>query len=461
MNNKTTIRFITLGCPKNLVDSDVMAGALPQGEFTIVAPEKPSDVVVVNTCGFIEEAKEESIQTILQLAEEKKNNQLKLLIVAGCLSQRYARQLPRALPEVDAFVGTSDFARLAWLITKKLQGNRQRNFVGRPAESLLWQPTPTHSTPFYSRYVKISEGCSHECSFCTIPMIRGSLRSRPSSDILREIELGRDEGVKEFNIIAQDLNEYGQDLNTKESLYHLFSTLADCDGEFWIRPLYMYPLRFSDRLIRAMSCHPKIIPYVDIPFQHIDDGILRSMHRGSSPRYIYRLIEKLRKEIPGIVLRTSLITGYPGEGEKEFKKLHNFIREVQFDRLGVFTFSREEGTAAYSFPNQVDRPIREERRHVLMETQRGISKRKNQSYVGQTQRVLFEGDHPAEYDLSLNDHYPILGVGRYYGQAPEIDGQVIVRAKRGKAPLVRVGEFVDVKIVEGLDYDLVGEVEWG
>ncbi|MDO8519208.1 MAG: MiaB/RimO family radical SAM methylthiotransferase, partial [Deltaproteobacteria bacterium] len=295
---KTTVRFITLGCPKNLVDTEVMGGLVSE-EFSVVPEGEASDVGIVNTCGFIEASKKESLDAILNLAREKKEGRLKLLIVAGCLSQRYATELPKLLPEVDAFVGTGDFSRVPEVIREKLAGVKKRNFILDPTQELHTASSPRLAgTPAYSRYIKISEGCSHACSFCTIPLMRGGLKSRPQDDVLDEIRRGASEGTKEFNLIAQDLNEYGRDLADRGSLYGLLGKLAAVEGDFWVRLLYMYPLQFPDRLIRLMKDHPHVVPYVDIPLQHIDDRILKSMNRGSSSAYIYRLIEKLKKEIP-------------------------------------------------------------------------------------------------------------------------------------------------------------------
>lgn len=438
----TTIRFISLGCPKNLVDSEVMAGTMNQGLFTLVPHDQPSDVCVINTCGFIEDSKKESIQTILEISQEKKEGKLKALVVAGCLSQRYQNDLPKLLPEVDAFIGTADFSRLPQIVSQKLKGEKKRDFILDPSE-LMTKATPrVASNRPYRRYVKISEGCSHRCSFCTIPLMRGNLKSRALDDVISEMRRGVDEGVKEFNLIAQDLNEYGRDRfglsPQKENLYELLKQLGTLEGDFWIRLLYMYPLGFPDRLIRLMADHPHICPYVDIPFQHIDDKILKLMNRGSSAKYIYRLIENLRKQIPKIVLRTTFITGFPGEGEKEFKTLVGFIKETEFDNVGVFTYSHEEDTPSYAMPNQVPQKVKEERKQQLMQLQKKISAKKLARFKGQTLKVLYEGN----------------GTGRFYGQAPDIDGQVLIQGEEEKTS----GTFLPIKITKTTNYDLVGEI---
>lgn len=443
---KISVRLITLGCPKNLVDSEVMGGLLAEKDFFLLPEGSESDVGIVNTCGFIEASKKESIDAILALANEKKEGKLKLLIVAGCLSQRYATELPKLLPEVDAFIGTGDFSHLPSVIREKLNGVKRRNFILDPTQELPTALSPRIAgTPTYSRYIKLSEGCSHACSFCTIPLMRGGLKSRAENDILEGIRRGVGEGTKEFNLIAQDLNEYGRDLAEHGSLYGLLEKLGEVQGDFWVRLLYMYPLQFPDRLIRLMKDHPHVIPYVDIPLQHIHDRILKSMNRGSSSAYIYRLIEKLKKEIPGMILRTTFIAGYPGETDEEFGSLLKFIREMEFDRLGVFTFSQEEQTPSATLAGQVPEAVKAARRDLLMTTQQGISRQKNGNYIGKTMKVLYEGVEGG------------IATGRFYGQAPEIDGDIIIDTMAAETPPIP-GTFTNVKITGTLDYDLVGEI---
>lgn len=455
-SSKISIKFISLGCPKNLVDSEVMAGLLGKDDFIILPSDEITDVAVVNTCGFIEDSKQESINTILELAETKDQGDLKLLIVSGCLSQRYAKQLPEALPEVDAFIGTGDFFKLPKIIHEKLSGNQLSNFIQTPQDQISWSTPRIQTTPSYTRYVKISEGCSHSCSFCTIPMMRGGLRSRTVEDVKKEIEIGVENGVKEFNLIAQDLNEYGRDLEPRESLFHLFEELEKIPGNFWLRPLYMYPLQFPDRLIRLMAEHDHLIPYVDIPLQHIDDDILKSMNRGSSSKYIYRLIENLRKNIPGIILRTTFIVGYPTETEEKFQKLVEFIKEIEFDHLGVFTYSHEEGTPAFDIEDQIDDEIKKERQARLMEIQYHISKKKNEKYLHQELEVLFEGPLPQEIEIDFDLPENLIGIGRFYGQAPSIDGLTFITSNQDIQP--QIGDTIKVKINQTHAYDLVGEM---
>lgn len=444
-HGKISVRFFSLGCPKNLVDSEVMAGILAKNNFKVLPHDNsPCDAVIVNTCGFIEAAKQESIDALLKLAMEKKKGNIKLVVAAGCLSQRYVRKLPELLPEVDAFIGTGDFSRLSHIIHEKLSGLKNRNFVRDPAELADSTSPRLYSTPFYTRYVKISEGCSHKCSFCAIPQMRGKPKSRTPRDIFAEIQQGIDSGVKEFNLIAQDLNEYGRDLEKRESLSGLINLLASCKGEIWLRLLYMYPLQFPDRLVDAIRNNPHVVSYVDIPLQHIDDRILRSMRRGSSSRHIYRLIEKLRKKIPDIVIRTAFIAGYPGETDRQFGYLVDFINKAEFDHVGVFPYSPEEKTPSAGLSRQIPEKTRNERRDILMKTQQKISLKKNRGHVGKTFRVLANSSE----------------TGRFYGQAPEIDG--VVRfchsKKAGLSSRPSPGQFVPVRITSATEYDLKGEI---
>ena len=377
---------------------------------------------------------------------------MKLLVVAGCLSQRYADELPKRLPEVDLFVGTADFSRLPSLIDEKLSGRGARNDIRQPNE-LVYSTTPRIPlTPPYTRFVKVSEGCSHSCSFCTIPLMRGGLMSRPVDDVIREMEMGIANGVREFNMVAQDLNEYGRDLASRESLFRLLERCNDLEGDFWIRLLYLYPLHFPDRLIRLMKGHRHIVPYVDIPLQHIDDTILSSMKRGSSSRYIHRLIGALKTEIPGIILRTTFIVGYPGENDSQFERLLEFVRDVEFDRLGTFLYSVEEGTGAASLPGQIPADVKEERRDLLMNLQREISLKKNGEWVGKKMKVLYEGEKPHPFKDGT------VPTGRFYGQAPEIDGSVLLSANGGKSVLPRPGDFIDVRVTEAFEYDLAATI---
>lgn len=442
---KISVNFISLGCPKNLVDSEVMLGLLDANDFKINEPNQPATVTVINTCSFIEDSKNESVDTILEVAESKKKGLCDMIVVAGCLAQRYVKELPELLPEVDLFVGTGEYNKLPGLIRHKLAGKKGKTYVEDP-KYLPDHLTPRkQSTPFYTKYVKIAEGCSHRCSFCIIPFLRGDLHSRALPDIFAEVKAGVENGVKEFNFVSQDLNEYGRDLPERPSLFKLLKRLEDLQGDFWIRLMYMYPLQFPDKLIELIATHPHIAKYVDIPLQHISDNMLKGMNRGSSSKYIYRLIENLKKNIPNIVLRTTFIVGHPGETHEDFIQLRDFIKNTKFDRVGVFKYSHEEGTPSFYMANQLAEEIKNERHHELMTLQRSISLSKNRSLIGKTMKVLLENP-PKESEFKNQ--------GRYFGQAPEIDGKVLIR--KGQAP---IGKFCSVKIVAAQEYDLVGEIQ--
>lgn len=442
---KTRINFVSLGCPKNLVDSEIMLGLLDHdGDFEIAPSESKADVTVINSCSFIEGSKQESIDTILEFAEKKKQGDLNLLVVTGCLPQRYPKELDELLPEVDLFVGTGEYPQLPGLIRHKLAGQTRKTYVEDP-KYVPDHLTPRHqTTPFYTKYVKVSEGCSHRCSFCIIPHIRGELNSRGPQDIFDEIQMSMDQGCKEFNLVAQDLNEYGRDLTERSSLFKLLEQLNDLKGEAWIRLMYMYPLQFPHKLIDLIANHKHIVPYVDIPLQHISDNMLKKMNRGSSSKYIFKLLEGLKTAIPHITLRTTFIVGHPGETHDDFLQLKSFLQDMEFDRVGIFKYSKEEGTPAYDFLNEVPQEIMDERHHELMSLQQKISEKKNQAWIGKTVTALFEG-------ISAND--PLFRQARHAGQAPEIDGEILITD--GEA---NKGDFCKVKITQATDYDLVGEI---
>ena len=421
-----------------------MLGMLDENDFAIVAPDKKSNITVINTCGFVEESKQESINTILEIAGRKKAGEVDLVVVTGCLSQRYKEELPKLLPEVDLFIGTGEYHKLPGLIRHKMAGKSGKSYIEKP-EFVPDHLTPKiQLTPFYTKYVKISEGCSHHCSFCIIPYMRGTLRSRSVDSIREEIKKGIQNGVKEFNLVGQDLNEYGRDLAERPSLYKLLENLESLDGNFWLRLMYMYPLQFPDRLVDLIARHPHIIKYVDIPLQHIADNMLKRMNRGSSSRYIHRLIDQLKTKIPGITIRTTFIAGHPGETDSDFTELMDFVRATEFDRVGVFKYSPEEGTPSHDMPDQVPDEIKTERFDALMTQQQKISSKKNKSFVGQTLTALLEG--PAKES-------EFLWSARHAGQAPEIDGEILIRD--GSAP---IGQFCQVKIVDAFEYDLLGEI---
>ncbi|MFH1356913.1 MAG: 30S ribosomal protein S12 methylthiotransferase RimO [bacterium] len=442
--NKITVTLTSLGCPKNLVDSEIMIGFLKEDGFEIVEPHKPAHVHIINTCSFVGDAKAESLETIFTVAQQKEAGTLQLLVVTGCLPQRYAIELIKEIPEVDLFLGVGDYPKITEIIKNKLTGKKERNFVAT-AQFLPDHLTPrTQTTPFYTKYVKISEGCSHQCSFCTIPSIRGTLISRKSQDVFQEIETGVAHNVKEFNLVAQDLNEYGRDLEPRDSLFKLLTKLEILEGDFWLRLLYMYPLQFPNKLIDLIKEHPHIIKYVDIPLQHISDNLLKLMDRGSSSLYIHRLIDQLKTKIPEITLRTTFIVGHPGETDKDFDQLHKFIKDYEFQHVGVFKYSNEEGTPSFNMPDHVSDKIMEERLHILMSAQKEISQKLNQQYIGKTIKVLFEGE---------SQETELLYQGRHAGQAPDIDGITLINS--GSAS---IGSFCDVKITEAFEYDVLGEI---
>lgn len=453
---KITVNVVSLGCPKNLVDSEVMMGLLDKDDFHIVPPDHEARVSVINTCSFVEGSKQESIDTILEVAERKKAGQLSLLVVAGCLAQRYAQNLPELLPEVDLFVGVGEYPKLPGLIRHKLaERSLARLRLARDDSSAVTyvekrEYVPDHlmprlqTTPFYTKYVKIAEGCSHRCSFCIIPHIRGDLNSRAPEDISAEIKDGVGKGVKEFNLVSQDLNEYGRDLKERSSLTKLLEKISTIEGDFWLRPMYMYPLQFPDKLVRLIADETCLVKYVDIPLQHISDRMLKKMNRGSSGHYIRRLIDNLKSHVPGIVLRTTFIVGHPGETKDDFAQLKKFLTDTEFDRVGVFKYSHEEGTPSYYMTDQVSEDLKEERFHELMTLQKKISLKKNKRLIGSTVKVLFEG---------VSKESDMLFSGRTAGQAPDIDGVVLINEGQAK-----VGEFCQVTITEAHSYDLLGKV---
>ena len=441
--------MVSLGCPKNLVDSEMMLGFLKRDGFELTVQPEEAEVLVVNTCSFIEDSKVESIDRLLEMAEYKKNGKCKLLVSTGCLSQRYGNALAQDMPEVDVILGTGEFDRLPKLLTEKLSLDHEgpeTSSLQVSARQILPDPDLPRilATPKHYSYLKISEGCSHRCSFCIIPKIRGDLKSRPMDSILRETQGLVAQGVKEFNLIAQDLNEYGRDRRDGSGLSQLLQSLDQVPGDFWYRPLYMYPLLFNDGLISVLKDSAHWTRYLDMPLQHVSDRILKSMRRGSSSRYIRQLLEKLKKRISDLTLRTTFIVGYPGETEADFKELCNFVQEYEFDRVGVFAFSPEENTEAFDLPDSIPDEIKIERRDTLMALQQEVSRRKNEALIGKEVKVLVEGP-------SVENAWVLQG--RQASQAPEIDG--VTYLSEG---IARPGEFISAKIQEAHDYDLVASI---
>ena len=436
----TQLHFVSLGCPKNLVDSEVMLGQLLAQGFVLTDDPVSADVIVVNTCAFIEDAKKEAVDTILEMAEHKKKGKCHLLVVAGCLPQRYRDELVKLMPEVDIFIGAGEFNRIATLIASKTKG--QQIHVAKP-EYIYDHETPRlHTTPRHVGYLKIAEGCFHPCSFCIIPKLRGRFRSRPLDSIVEEARGMLERGVREINVIAQDVTAYGRDLGV--DLAMLLDHLAGLSGQKWVRLLYTYPHNFPEGVIHTMKAHTDICRYLDLPIQHISDRILKSMRREGDGIQIRRLIDRLRREVPDVSLRTTLIVGYPGETQGDFDELIDFVCEMRFDHLGVFVYSPEEGTAAARLRGRVPSDVAEGRRHEIMEVQREISYDHNIRLVGNSLKVLVEG---------VSEESEFLLKGRHEGQAPDIDGVVYINEGRAEA-----GEFAIVEITDAHEYDLVGKI---
>ncbi|MBF6559603.1 MAG: 30S ribosomal protein S12 methylthiotransferase RimO [Candidatus Binataceae bacterium] len=434
------VHLLTLGCPKNLADSELMLGALMGAGFEVTLDPGDAQVLIINTCAFIESAKKESIGAILEASEVKKRAAGRRLVVAGCLAQRYGAELRAELPEVDIFVGTGNFLDLPELL-RRTEAPESRPVPYAGAAHLL----PTMAAPrvktgdFFTAYLKISEGCNHQCAFCIIPKIRGLHESRTADDVIAEAASLAAVGVREINLIAQDLTAYGRDLKPPSSLAALIRRIAQVDGIRWIRLLYCYPNFVTDELLETIAELPRVVKYIDMPLQHADDAILRAMKRERSGDALRKLLERIRRKVPGVALRTSFIVGFPGEDDAAFARLMDFVRTEQFDRVGVFTYSREENTTAYAFGGQVPERLKRARRSELMETQAEISLRRNRGLVGQEIEVMIEGSTPGRGTRRR---------GRTAAQAPEIDGMVILKGE------AEPGEFVRARVERALSYDL-------
>lgn len=430
-----TYCIIALGCDKNIIDAETAAKTLIDRGYVSVASPRDADVLIVHTCAFIDEAKEESISAILEAAREKKTGAA--LVVSGCLAQRYATELAEEMPEVDLFVGVGRHDRIADLL------GTAHVSVGEPGECLVDTRNRVPSTPPWSAYVKVSEGCDNRCAYCVIPSIRGGLKSRPIGHIIEEIQWLEEQGLVELNLIAQDLAAYGADLGMADGLPGLLTTILAETGVPWIRLLYLHPRHIGDRLIDLVAEQDRIVNYMDIPIQHINDEILAAMGRKISRAQIVSLLERLTEGIRGLFLRTSLIVGFPGETEEQFGELMDFVAEGRFHHVGVFRYSREETTRAASFPGRVAKGIAGKRRKKLMSLQEEISLSHNRKLLGSTADVLVEGPYGTD-GLSL--------VGRFYGQAPDVDGVVVVSGSSATP-----GDVIAVRFVEAYPYDLVGE----
>lgn len=442
----SNIAFVSLGCDKNLVDSEVMLGVLNEAGFNIVPDESSADIVVVNTCCFIKDALEESIETILEMAEYKKSGSLKGIIVAGCLGQRYNKEIFDEMPEVDAVVGTTAVDKIAEAAEKVLLGYKQLKFINdidKPMDDERGEKRLVSSSGYFG-YLKIAEGCNNFCTYCIIPKMRGKYRSRKMESLINEAELLAKRGVKELIIVAQDTACYGIDIYGESKLHVLLEKLCSIEGIQWIRLLYCYPENITDETIETMKNQSKICNYIDMPLQHVSDTVLKRMGRKSTKALIHDKIKKLRKAMPSIAIRTTFIVGFPNETEEEFNELLEFVKAERLERLGVFTYSQEEGTPAALMEGQIEEEIKQHRKDIIMETQKAISAENCLKSVGKTLKVIIEGKLPEDN----------VYCGRTYKDAPEIDGLVFVSSQ---SELIS-GEFVQVNINKALDYDLMGEV---
>jgi ribosomal protein S12 methylthiotransferase len=436
-----TIHFVSLGCPKNRVDTEVMLGVAEQNGYRHVDDPSEAGVIVVNTCGFIDAAKEESISTILELSRQKESGSCEKLVVTGCLSQRHPEELASELPEIDHLLGSSDMLKLGQV----LAGKADRMLVGNPADWLIDAADPRRvSTRGRSAYVKLGEGCNRTCSFCVIPELRGKQRSRSADDIVAEVERLADAGVLEINLVSQDTIAWGRDLPNKPVLSELVRRIGDVKGVRWVRLFYLYPEKLGDDLIDLFANHPRVVPYIDMPLQHAADGMLRRMRRGHGGKRLYELVERLRKRIDRLTMRTAFIVGHPGETDEEFEELLTFIRFSEFDRVGVFRYSDEPSARAFQLEAKVPPALAGKRARKLMSVQRAISKKKNRALIGRELEVLVEG--PSEES-------ELVMTGRHAGQAPEIDG--IVYLSGGP---VLPGELRRAVVTQTTDYDLLADV---
>jgi len=436
------IGFVSLGCEKNLVDTEVMLGLLSQRGYEMTPHPVEADVIVVNTCGFIDKAKKESIDTILEMAEFKNTGNCSRLVVTGCLVERYRADLQREIPEVDAVLGTTQLESIID-VCEDHPGPKVENpyyLYDENSPRLL-------TTPRYTAYIKIAEGCDRPCSFCIIPKIRGHYRSRPLHSILNEARYLSESGVKEVVLISQETTRYGDDLGLKHGLSDLLRQLAALDGLCWVRFLYCFPSQVDDVLLTTMREEPKVCKYMDMPLQHANGRILKSMKRGGNAESLKRLVGHIREQVPGVTMRTSMIAGYPGETKEEFEELCRFVEEMQFDRLGTFTYSDEEETTSQLLDNKLSARVINSRQSRLMKIQARISRKKNREHLGRRYPLLVEGQ---------SDETDLLWQGRLESQAPRIDGVVLINDVEGDAP--NPGDFRSVEITQTLDYDLVGKL---
>jgi len=451
----TPVYFVSLGCPKNLVDSQVMLGLLAKESYRVTQEPTEAEVIIVNTCSFIQASKEESIETILEMAQLKQTAHCKVLVASGCLTQRYSKELEKDMPEVDLFIGTGQYQRITELLRahgKALEHGAplpQRSYVDQPAFIHTEKDPRLHTGPTYSAFLKLSEGCNRRCAFCIIPKLRGNVRSRTVDSLVIEAQEMANNGVRELNLVAQDLTEYGMEWKYKERLETLLPALCQVKGVDWIRLHYVYPDQFSDELVALVANEPKIVKYLDMPIQHTSDRVLQTMNRRLTKAKLFDLVAKLRAQIPGIVFRTSIIVGFPGESEAEFQELCQDLETLNLDHVGVFRYSKEEGTKAAEMDGQIHPATKRRRAKTLIELLQRQSLENHKKYVGQTVQVLIEG--PSE-------ETELLLQGRMSTQAQEIDGHVLINDTSASDEQLRPGDLVEVEITEALPHDLVGSV---
>lgn len=443
------VHFVSLGCPKNLVDSEIMAGTLMKDGFSVVGDAEEADTVVVNTCGFIEDSKQESISKILEMARLKEEGSIKRVVVAGCLTQRYKNDLVEGLPEADLFVGSGEFQNISKILKNHTKGESQKTFFNLPTYLQETNTPRVNSQPRHRAYLKISEGCMKRCAFCAIPLIRGNLQSRTLENVVNEAKLLVSGGVKELIVISHDFTDYGWDLTRKdparrESPYELLKALSDESGAEWIRLLYLYPDGITPDMVKLIRERKNLVKYFDMPLQHINNEMLKKMNRKMTRQEIETALAEIRKQIPDAVIRTQFIVGFPGETEEQFEEILKFISEQKFDRVGCFKYSPEESTPGGRMPDQIDEETKQRRHDALMEVQQNISREKHEAFVGKRVQVLVEG---------LSEETDLLLQGRTSQQAPDIDGVVLINDGQAE-----VGEMVTVEITENMEYDLIGHI---
>lgn len=443
-DKKIKIGFVSLGCSKNLVDTEVMLAKLVSAGYEITPEDIEADVIIVNTCAFIESAKNEAIENILDVAWLKEHRSLRAIIVTGCLAERYRTQIFDEIPEVDAVIGVGSLDHITEAVEAVLKGEKYSFFGDKNTAALGGERIVT--TPEYTAYLKVAEGCDNRCTYCAIPLIRGGFRSRPIEDLVKEAKELESIGVKELNLIAQDTTRYGLDLYGEYRLPELIRAICEATAIPWIRILYCYPDKITDELISEIKNNDRVVKYIDLPIQHINDRVLSAMNRHGDSAMIKAVVEKLRREIPDICLRTTVIVGFPGETEEEFNELCEYVAQTEFDRLGAFTYSREEDTPAYDFEDQIDEQTKQDRYDIIVREQLHIAERKNQAFVGKRMTVLCEA-----YDAVAEIYY-----GRSAYDAPDIDTKVYFRNALGKKRIAP-GTFVEVDIEEAVDYDLIGK----